>query len=293
MHELYEFTPIESRSQTPSLFQILRQVYDSSILKPVMPYDPDALLSARIRDAQEGGRLEEIKRLCASWFSSSDNEEHLMMKIEEIFWVSTLLFAGTGKPGRKPRLDFFLLHILNATLFLPSLIKIIPTRESKVKLLRGFLSVTLMYIILRGRPRINPNLIMTYTATPSPPEVEGISKPKADSCVLGDPNNPAFINPWPVILASAIHVPDAHTVKAIRTLYYAAQQYGHRASGDVVGAFDNQEETHEGIGKMDGTVFVRAAGIVIDTMGWVTHGQKEGTWDRSALGWDDAWKGGD
>ena len=33
-------------------------------------------------------------------------------------------------------------------------------------------------------------------------------------------------------------------------LYYAAQQYGHRAFGDVVGAFDNQEETHEGIGKI-------------------------------------------
>jgi hypothetical protein len=293
MPELYEFTPIESRSQPPSLLQILRQVYDSSILKPVMPYDPDALLSARIRDAREGGRLEEIKRLCTSWFSQLDDEEHLATKVEELFWVSTLLFAGTGKPGRKPRLDFFLLHVLNATLFLPSLVKIIPTTDSKIKLFRGFLSVMLMYILLRGRPRIDPNLIMTYTATPSPPDVESTPKPKADSCVLGNPNDPACVNPWPAILASAIHVPDAHTIKVIRTLYYAAQQYGHKAPGDVIGAFENQEETHEGIGKLDGTVFVRAAGVVMDTMGWVTHGQKEGSWDRSALGWDDAWKGGD
>lgn len=293
MPELFEFTPIESRSQTSSLFQILRQVYDSSILKPVMPYDPDALLSARIRDAREGGRIEEIKKLCTTWFSPSTSEEQLAVKVEELFWVTTLLFAGTGKPGRKPRLDFFLLHILNATLFIPSLVKIIPTRESKIKLFRSFLSVALMYVILRGRPRISPNLIMTYTATPSPPDVENASKPKAHPCALGNPDDPACVNPWPAILASAIHVPDAHTIKAIRALYYASQQYGHRAPGDVVGASANGEETHEGIGKMDGTIFVRAAGVVMDTMGWVTHGQKEGSWDRSALGWDDAWKGDD
>jgi len=128
---------------------------------------------------------------------------------------------------------------------------------------------------------------MTYTATPSPRGV----LPKADPCALGNPDDPACVNPWPAILASVIHAPDAHTVKVIRALYYAAQHYGHTAPGDIIGAVEGKEETHKGIAKADGTIFVRAAGLVMDNMGWVTHGQKEGSWDRSALGWDDAWKG--
>ena len=41
--------------------------------------------------------------------------------------------------------------------------------------------------------------------------------------------------------------------------------------------------------EMDGTIFVRAAGIVMDSLGWVDYGQEARTWDRSALGWDAAW----
>jgi pre-mRNA-splicing factor ATP-dependent RNA helicase DHX16 len=255
-----------------------------------MPYDPDALLSARIRDACKDGRLEEIRRLSALWFVADENEESLKNKIEELFWVSTLLLAGCGKPGRKPRLDFFLMHILNATLFLPSLAAIIRTKESKVKLFRAFLPTLLMYLIIRGRPRIDAELVMTYTAVPLPPDIPIV---KPDSSALGDPNDPDSINPWPAILASVIHAPEAHIVKAIRALYYAAQKYGHTAAGDVPGALKGAEETHKGIAKVDGTVFIRAAGVAMNTLGWVTHGQREGEWDRSALGWDDAWKGDD
>ena len=44
---------------------------------------------------------------------------------------------------------------------------------------------------------------------------------------------------------------------------------------------------------MDGTIFIRAAGLVMETLGWVSYGQKPGTWDGSALGWDAAWDSGD
>ena len=252
-----------------------------------MPYNPDALLSTRIREASKDGRPEEIKRLAALWFSADEGEEQMEKKIEELFWVSTLLFAACGKPGRKPRFDFFLMHILNATLFLPSLIKAIPSKESQVKLFKAFLPVALMYLILRGRPRIDAELVMTYTPHPLPP---GVPKLKPDPSAMGDPNDPACINPWLSIISSVIHAPEAHIVKAIRALYYAAQKYGHTAPGDVVGALNGEQETHKGIAMVDGTLFIRAAGAAMDTLGWVTHGQKEGNWDRSALGWDDAWK---
>ncbi|KAH8104504.1 hypothetical protein BXZ70DRAFT_887737 [Cristinia sonorae] len=271
-----------------SLLEILRQVYDSPILEPVMPYDFDALLSKRRADASKGGRPEEIARLAGLWIvDTSKGQAGLDEKVEELLWVTTLLLAGSGRKGRKPRLDFFLMHLLNVSIFIPSLLDAIPSAESKVTLVRSLLTVILSYILLRGRPRIDAELMMSYTATPHPP----ITPPKPDTSALGDPTVEDFVDPWPAIVSSVQFAPDAHTIKAIRALYFAARKYGTTPAGRVIGAFrDGGEETHIGIGKVDGTVFVRAAGVVMNTLGWVNYGQKEGQWDRSAHGWDDAWK---
>ncbi|KAF7797441.1 hypothetical protein EIP86_008636 [Pleurotus ostreatoroseus] len=278
-------------SQGLSLLAILREAYDSPTMHPVMPYDPDAFLSKRLKDAREGGRPEEIVRLCSLWrIDPSRGQVELDERVEELFWLATLLLAGSGHPARKPRLDFFLMHTLNVCLFLPSLLKVIPTMESRVALLRAMLPVILMYMLLRGRPRIKPELMMSYTAVPRPPRV---LTEAPDLSSIGDGHEEQDVNPWPEIVASVVHAPDAHTVKAIRALYYAAKMYGTTPAGGAIGAFGpDGTETHEGMSRMDGTIFIRAAGVVMDTLGWVSHGQKEGHWDRSALGWDDAWKTG-
>ena len=292
--ELFDRKETSPPKEPVSLFEILRLAYDSDILIPVMPYNPDALLSTRTRETSKNGRPEEIRRLSALWFAAEEPDEQLNIKVEELFWATTLLFAGTGKPGRKPRLDFFLMHLLNATLFLPSLLKAVPTQQSKAELIHAFLATLLMIVLLRGRPRIDTELMISYSTNPSPPHVEGAPILQADSSATGDPNDRACINPWIDILSSVIYVPDPHTIKAVRALYYASQHYGHTSAGDVVGTIGNNgQETLKGIGKVDGTVFVKAAGVLMDTLGWVSHGQTAGNWDRSALGWDDAWKGGD
>ncbi|KAH7910236.1 hypothetical protein BJ138DRAFT_1009244 [Hygrophoropsis aurantiaca] len=283
-----------------SLFQILRQVYDSDVMKPVMPYDPNALLTARRIALLQDGRPEEMRRLCDLWWPASPREQSLGLdkKVEELFWVSTLLLAGTGKPDRKPRLDFFLMHVLNATLFLPSLLKMIPTDASKVKLLRGLLPVVLMFIMVRGRPRVNPELIMSYTAMPRPPNGdEATSHPSLppNYAGYGNPQDPALYNPWHSIMDSVLYAPDAHTLKAIRALYYAARHYGHKSADQIPGLFteEGNKESLPGIGVIDGSIFVRAAGVVMNTLGWVSHGEPAGNWDGSGLGWEDAWNGSD
>lgn len=275
-----------------SLLSILRQAYDSDIMKPVMPYDPDAVLSGRLRAACADGRPEEIRRLSALWqIDTSRGQAAFDEKVEELIWTSTLLLIGAGRRGRKPRLDFFLMHMLNASLFVPSLLAAIPSAESKATLLRAFVPVLLIYLTIRGRPRIDAGLVMSYTDAPRPPNERA---PEADASAIGSSQDAADFNPWPGIISSVLYAPDAHTLKAIRVLYYAAQRYGRHAPGSVIGAFDTKvRETHEGIAKVDGSIFVRAAGVVMETLGWVTHGQKEGSWDRSALGWDDAWKNDD
>ena len=261
-------------------------------MHPVMPYDPDALVRDRLVAALKDGRPEEVLRLSKLWhINPARGQQELDERVEELFWLATLLLAGTGKPGRKPRLDFFLMHILNVSLFVPSLLRAIPTMESRVLMLRSILPVILMLLTLRGRPRINPSLLMSYTAVPRPPTTAGLQPDKSS---IGDPRDEANVNPWPEIIASVVHAPDAHTVKAIRALYYAAQKYGTTPAGGAIGAFKpDGTETHEGMAQVDGTIFVRAAGVVMDTLGWVSHGQPEGQWDRSALGWDDAWKNDD
>lgn len=40
-------------------------------------------------------------------------------KVEELIFLTTALLAGSGKPGSKPRLDFFLMHLVTASVFLP------------------------------------------------------------------------------------------------------------------------------------------------------------------------------
>ena len=282
------------------LLEIIRMVYDSPVLKPVMPYKPNALNSARVRDALEGGRPAEIRRLAALWWPAAGSKipVDLALKIQELMWLAILLLVGTSKPGHKPRLDFFLMHILTMSTFLPSVIGLISREDLKERLLRAMLPVVLMTIEVRGRPRIDPVLCMNYTVTPLPPVLADTRLPKPNEAAIGDPRKGEWASTWPAIIGSVVHAPDAHTVKVIRMLAFAAREYGTTGPGEVPGAFctsgnRREEETHVGMSKVDGSLFVRAAGVVMDAMGWVSHGQAAGWWDSTALGWDDAWKNED
>lgn len=276
-------------SHGPALLSIIQMMYDSEILSPILPYQPDALLSTRSKDAMKDGRPEEIKRLSSLWtIDPNGGDEEFDARVEEIIWVCTLLTVATGKHGRKPRVDFFLMHLLTSSLFLPSLLGATKSVDNKISLLRLYVAEVLMIMLLRGRPRIDVTLMMSYTEVPQPPSND--HTPTPDGSALGDPRVPTNTNPWPAIIASVIHAPDAHTVKSIRTLYYAAQKYGETPPGGAIGAFNKDgTEVIAHAGELDGTIFVRAAGVVMNALGWVSHGQKEGNWDRSALGWDAAW----
>lgn len=261
-------------SEGESLLSTIKAMYNSSILVPVMPYDPDALLSKRRQDALTNGRPAEIKKLVSNWHVNADTFD---INVQEAITAATLLLVGTSKPGRKPRLDFFIMHFLTSSLFLPTLARALKP-ESTARLLRAYLATALMYTLTRGRPRIDCELVMGYSPNPHPPDVrQGIDS-----------------NPWPAIVDEVVHAPDSHTVKTIRTLYYAAQRWGETSPGGLHGTLDKDgKEIFPGSSKLDGTIFIRAAGVVMNTLGWITYGQKEGKWDRSALGWDAAWDGPD
>ncbi|KAJ3975289.1 hypothetical protein EV361DRAFT_792631 [Lentinula raphanica] len=295
--DLFEFKQTDP-SNGLSVLEILDLMNKSSTLAPPLPYDPNALFNARLKDALKDDKEEAIRDLCARFHvdEASGNTEELISKIEELTWVSVLLMFATGKPGRKPRLDFFLMHLVTSSLFLRSFVNVLENPAHKAMIVKAFLPVVLHLSLARGRPTIKPELLLEVTDKPRPPYVSGIPYKTGERCI-GSPINDVDYNPWPALIEASLYSTDSHLLKTMRTLILAAREYGDTPPGSVIGAFKqhagsaSKEESHPGMAKVDGSIFVRAAGMLMDYMGWTSYGQMEREdWDRSALGWDDAWK---
>lgn len=79
---------------------------------------------------------------------------------------------------------------------------------------------------------------------------------------MGNPRVEIYVNPWPEMIRSVLDAPDAHTLEAIRVLYYAAHMYGKTSPGGMIGAYlPDGMELHAGMAKVDGTIFVMAVGV--------------------------------
>ncbi|TFK41518.1 hypothetical protein BDQ12DRAFT_645990 [Crucibulum laeve] len=277
-----------------SFLEVLRCVYDSEVLQPPMPYDPNGSFKQRQEAIVDGVRDHEIHRICSLYKINASTNESLQRHVEEFIWTSTLLVFSTGvKEGKAPRIDFFLMHLLTSSLFLPSLFDIMVNPTHKCMLIRAYVSITIFYTLASGRPRINPGLLMSYSQYPRPP-ASFLHLPYDDP-VQKSLRNREY-NPWPKMLEAVVFHPDAHTTKVLRTLAFAAQHYGHTPPGHPIGcvgshtANSEEKEIHLGSLIMDGTIFVRAAGVLMDYMGWVTYGQRaRDDWDRTGLGWNAAW----
>ncbi|EKM75815.1 hypothetical protein AGABI1DRAFT_79378 [Agaricus bisporus var. burnettii JB137-S8] len=297
--------PGKQPSAGPSLLEILRQACDTDTLIPPSPYQNEklSLIFARAREIERLGMGEHILRLCQPYTFSIPNDasdEELRARAEEFIWVATLLMFATGREGRETRLDFFLMHLVTFSAFLESYLTSIKNTRSKVMLLRHMVPIMVTYVLLRGRPVINADLIQRMSLEARPPFDWDVLGPKSDTASgLGDLKNAEDYDPWPALITAGIHHPDLHLAKAMRTLIHASRNFGHTPAGEVIGAFrpvkspsDKPEETFKGMAKVDGTLFVRAAGVMMDFMGWTIVGQKASspTWDTAGVGFDETWE---
>jgi hypothetical protein len=278
-----------------SLLELLRELYDDADLAPVMPYNRSFTIYDHLRNFMLTDKPKKAAALIAKYYvNESADDTYFDSKVEECFWVSVLLTFATGKECRKPRLDFFLMHLVTSAIFFPSLFHVLPNSTCKAKLLRGYFTNIVLLTILRGRPVIKPSLLMSYTDVPRPPVK--IDAPSPHPTHLGDLTKDEDYNPWPVMISAGIPYPDSHHPKVMRTLVYAAEHYGDVGPGAVAGTFlrGSTTESHPGTAAMDGTIFVRAAGMLMDYMRWTAYGEPplESDWDRSGLGWDEAWDDG-
>ena len=152
------------------------------------------------------------------------------------------------------------MHLVTSSLFLPSLIAYL-TPRSQALLLRGYLSTILTWWVGRGRPALNIKSFMT--STPTQPAV-----PAHD----GETNTKEIDNPFLPIIQSAILHPNDHLPKVQRSFAHFSALYGNRPAGYFKGT------ELDGAELLDGSLFVRAAVLTMDYVGWVREGQSAKLW---------------
>ncbi|KAJ7689939.1 hypothetical protein B0H17DRAFT_1160060 [Mycena rosella] len=281
----------EIKSGPPTtLLALLREVHESPKLTP-MPGDKDGRSFGRLMKwfNADPERSAAIREIYARWtFNVEDDapKEYFDEKIEECMWQATLLLGATGRPGRRPRMDFFLMHFLTAGLGLRVILDALKKPLHKAQLLQVYARSAALFILFRGHPRIDPALAMSYTALPRPSQ--------ALSDTEFAPGTAGGGSPWFALVNSAALHPEPHVIKTIRALFYCAQQYGRTSPGAIICAADaGGNETHNGAAKLDGTLFIRVAGVLTDALGWVAHGEEARAWEFSGIGWEDTWSNPD
>ncbi|KAM0790323.1 hypothetical protein ACM66B_003208 [Microbotryomycetes sp. NB124-2] len=184
------------------------------------------------------------------------------------------------------------MHALTSVIFVPSFIETL-SPQFWTTLLDSHFRVMIAYWIARGRPRLYiKEYLMKATESPEPPSqsargealaLHKETRQRGLKDVSEETKGRDGVNPWSDIYSSAIDHPDEHVTKVIRSLAFAAQQFGRRPKGYLTSTLD-------GVSELDGTVFIRAAGMTLDTMGWCHFGQEPAKdWDRSKPGYDQAW----
>jgi hypothetical protein len=162
------------------------------------------------------------------------------------------------------------MHIVTSSLFLPSLAAYLPTYVIQI-LLRTYFSAALTTWVSRGRPTIVISKEFMNTVSASPQE------PGASINPVKDTLTPKIVtpNPWFASTQSVLQHPSEHLCKIQRSLIHWAVLFGERSAG----YWENGKENIDGIELLDGSLFVRAAGLTVDALGWMREGQEQARWN--------------
>lgn len=167
------------------------------------------------------------------------------------------------------------MHLVTSSLFIPSYLNML-TKQSASVLLRTYFTIALVLYVARGRPSLP--IAEFYANTSVHPEPPSSVAPKPSKDTLAPYTAP---NSWlPIIQTTLVH-PDEHLCKTQRALWHFADMYG----GTPKGRFDGTgaHSRLEGAGDLDGTLFVRAAGLTANRLGWMREGQEKRGWDAKGF----------
>jgi hypothetical protein len=162
------------------------------------------------------------------------------------------------------------MHLLTSSLFLPSILPLLPSFAHQRTLLESYMLTILVTSLSRGRPTIDARIPLSWPDHPA-------EMANADG------------NGWCEIIQRTLGHPDSHVIKSVRALLHLGRK--HALAGSLPGAVGGAgAETFDGMADVDGAVFVRMAAEIGRYQGWSEPPPETEGWDRSALGWDEAWR---
>lgn len=154
--------------------------------------------------------------------------------------------------------------------------------RSRAALLRGFINQCAHWYVCMGRAPVP--IAAFYAATDAfvffsapTPEIRGTAQRNMGTITQTERySSPA--SAWARIWPSIIAHPNEHLVKLIRSLGAFSQMYGGRGKGFYASA----SSAYSDVTAVDGTLFVRAAALTMEKMGWVAEGEPTSVWEFSS-----------
>ncbi|KAF9467673.1 hypothetical protein BDZ94DRAFT_1248738 [Collybia nuda] len=219
-----------------------------------------------------------LKKHLREWHVDTSNPQALSRRMEELVWTSVLIYGvGGWKLGKEFNADFCYMHLVTSSIFLGSFMHHL-TPMSQGVLLRGYFLASLAWWVSRGCADLDIKRFSKHTTTH--PARSG-PLPTPENSTLPFPSSPKAVtpNPWlPIIETSLVH-PDEHLSKLQRALFHYSSLFGARPAG----LLDFQNTELSGAEVIDGSLFIRVAGLTAKRMGRVREGEKMGDWDRSGF----------
>lgn len=133
-----------------------------------------------------------------AWRIESHDHDHLVAKAGELMALGAAVYAGPQRREKAACLDFFLMHALTSSLFLPAYVELLAPEDS-VKLMTAKLAVDLAYYVSRNRPKLDID------------QFRGVDA----------------LRTWGELFDAAIAHDDEHVPKAVRGLLQALIYGGH------------------------------------------------------------------
>jgi len=256
---------LKSPAPTASVLAILGRMQKDPRLD-IKKSDSERFFEDIIKD--HGHIIEEYASL---WEADTSTSQAVSKCVEEISWVVSIIYGVGGYRKGKPfTADFFAMHFVNASLFIPSFLVHL-TAEAQRVLLRSFFATAISYWISQGRAQLN--IEEFYANTSATPPIPGPNPTPHPDTLSKDNLSP---NAWYPVLQSTLVHPNEHLLKLERALSHYAALYG----TSPVGRFKAAEEELPGSRLLDGSIFLRTAWLSLERCGWVREGVDERVyWD--------------
>ncbi|KAG1764884.1 hypothetical protein EV702DRAFT_1204809 [Suillus placidus] len=240
---------------------------------------------------------EALRAYAEMWDFDVANKEDVAKAVEELAWLNSIIYGVGGMTVKADTFnaDFFLMHLVTSTLFLPSLVtSLYQNPHAQALLLRSYFAVSLARYLARGRPTLD--IAKFYSDTSGLLPSSGLDvipgpQPSPFEHTLPDEKSPEARTPnlWLSIVQTTLVHPNEHLCKMQRALAHFASLYGLRGQGwfttrkQANVATDNSKledvERNLGLRELDGTLFLRVAMLTAHRLGWMREGEREEGWD--------------